>query len=64
MNKKNVLTKLVIICAIIVTIFLIPIVNFAHGGRTDARGGHKDNKNASGLGPYHYHCGGVSTTST
>lgn len=30
----------------------------AHPGRTDARGGHKDNKNASGLGSYHYHCGG------
>ena len=30
----------------------------AHGGRTDSRGGHKDNKNASGLGSYHYHCGG------
>ena len=30
----------------------------AHPGRTDASGGHKDNKNASGLGSYHYHCGG------
>lgn len=30
----------------------------AHSGRTDASGGHKDNKNASGLGSYHYHCGG------
>lgn len=30
----------------------------AHGGRTDGSGGHKDNKNASGLGSYHYHCGG------
>jgi len=30
----------------------------AHSGRTDSNGGHKDNKNASGLGPYHYHCGG------
>ena len=30
----------------------------AHSGRTDSRGGHKDNKNASGLGYYHYHCGG------
>ena len=29
----------------------------AHPGRTDASGGHKDNKNASGLGSYHYHCG-------
>ena len=30
----------------------------AHSGRTDGRGGHKDNKNKSGLGSYHYHCGG------
>ena len=30
----------------------------AHSGRTDSRGGHKDNKNKSGLGRYHYHCGG------
>lgn len=30
----------------------------AHSGRTDSSGGHKDNKNKSGLGPYHYHCGG------
>ena len=30
----------------------------AHPGRTDASGGHRDNKNRSGLGPYHYHCGG------
>ncbi len=31
---------------------------FAHGGRTDSHGGHRDNKNISGLGSYHYHCGG------
>lgn len=30
----------------------------AHSGRTDANGGHHDNKNKSGLGSYHYHCGG------
>lgn len=30
----------------------------AHSGRTDKNGGHKDNKNVSGLGSYHYHCGG------
>lgn len=30
----------------------------AHSGRTDAYGGHRDNRNASGLGYYHYHCGG------
>lgn len=30
----------------------------AHSGRTDSSGGHRDNKNKSGLGYYHYHCGG------
>lgn len=30
----------------------------AHSGRTDSHGGHHDNKNKSGLGSYHYHCGG------
>lgn len=30
----------------------------AHSGRTDRYGGHKDNKNKSGLGNYHFHCGG------
>ncbi len=30
---------------------------FAHPGKTDSSGGHKDNKNKSGLGSYHYHCG-------
>lgn len=34
------------------------LVAEAHSGRTDSQGGHKDNKNASGLGSYHYHCGG------
>lgn len=36
------------------------IVAEAHSGRTDSHGGHKDNKNKSGLGSYHYHCGGYS----
>ena len=31
---------------------------FAHSGRTDSNGGHRDNRNVSGLGYYHYHCGG------
>jgi len=30
---------------------------FAHSGRTDSSGGHKDNNNISGLGYYHYHHG-------
>lgn len=41
-----------------VTIMTPPLTTEAHGGRTDSNGGHKDNKNKSGLGSYHYHCGG------
>ena len=37
---------------------VMTVTSFAHGGRTDSNGGHKDNKNVSGLGYYHYHCGG------
>lgn len=39
-------------------ILCCPLTLFAHSGRTDSNGGHKDNQNKSGLGPYHYHCGG------
>lgn len=39
-------------------LFLVSINSYAHSGRTDSNGGHKDNKNKSGLGSYHYHCGG------
>ena len=39
-------------------IFSSAISSYAHSGRTDSNGGHKDNKNKSGLGSYHYHCGG------
>ena len=42
---------------LVLTLILCPVAN-AHSGKTDASGGHKDNKNASGLGSYHYHCGG------
>lgn len=48
--KKVLLSILVVLC-LVVTVS-------AHSGRTDSSGGHKDNKNASGLGSYHYHCGG------
>lgn len=34
------------------------LVTEAHSGRTDSNGGHHDYKNVSGLGSYHYHCGG------
>ena len=38
--------------------FAWTIILYAHSGRTDANGGHRDNNNKSGLGSYHYHCGG------
>ena len=37
---------------------LISSPSYAHPGRTDVNGGHRDNQNVSGLGSYHYHCGG------
>ena len=49
-NKKHLISA--VILSLLITI------SFAHSGRTDSSGGHKDNKNVSGLGSYHYHCGG------
>lgn len=54
---------LLVVCLILTTViptqynFTVYTVE-AHSGRTDRNGGHKDNKNVSGLGSYHYHCGG------
>lgn len=51
--------RIILSCLLVVTLlFANAVAVFAHSGRTDSRGGHKDNKNASGLGSYHYHCGG------
>lgn len=41
-----------------IAVSMIAISALAHSGRTDARGGHRDKNNVSGLGSYHYHCGG------
>lgn len=54
MNKKRV--KIFSIILLVLSIISINIFTLAHSGRTDSRGGHKDNKNKSGLGSYH--CGG------
>ena len=43
---------------IIFALIVPPLTTLAHSGKTDANGGHRDNKNKSGLGSYHYHCGG------
>ena len=53
MNKK-----LISLAAAAVMVLSVPFNAYAHSGRTDSSGGHKDNKNVSGLGYYHYHCGG------
>ena len=50
------LKKLCIYLGIFVLLFSNII--YAHSGRTDSNGGHRDNQNKSGLGSYHYHCGG------
>ncbi len=49
--------RIISIIVILFVIFAGSCVN-AHQGRTDSNGGHRDNKNKSGLGSYHYHCGG------
>lgn len=46
-----------VVC-LMAAIALLTMIAYAHSGRTDASGGHRDNKNVSGLGSYHYHCGG------
>ena len=55
MNKiKNDVT--VSIFLVILTIISIGVNAYAHSGKTDSNGGHRDNENKSGLGSYH--CGG------
>ena len=55
--RKN-KTKIIYILLIILSIISIGVNAYAHSGRTDSNGGHRDNQNKSGLGSYHYHCGG------
>lgn len=50
--------KIIFILLTILSVLSIGVNSFAHSGRTDASGGHRDNQNKSGLGSYHYHCGG------
>lgn len=54
-NSKKI-AKCTSIC--VLSILIMCNITFAHSGRTDSNGGHRDNKNKSGLGSYHYHCGG------
>ena len=50
--------KIILILLVIVSILSLGMTACAHSGRTDSNRGHRDNKNKSGLGSYHYHCGG------
>lgn len=53
-KKQTLLTSIFLLILCLACI----IGAFAHSGRTDSNGGHRDNNNKSGLGSYHYHCGG------
>ncbi|OHW61415.1 hypothetical protein EUAN_22650 [Andreesenia angusta] len=56
MKKKRFMKKASVLAVSFA--LLTSSVAFGHSGRTDSSGGHRDNKNVSGLGYYHYHCGG------
>lgn len=56
--KRNKVKYLVVLITIFSSIFISLNCSYAHSGRTDSNGGHRDNQNKSGLGGYHYHCGG------
>lgn len=56
MKKSN--KKIILMLLNILIICSISAGAYAHQGKTDANGGHKDKNNKSGLGYYHYHCGG------
>lgn len=49
--------KLAVFLSVIILLVFCVVPVQAHSGRTDANGGHRDNKNKSGLGYYHYHHG-------
>lgn len=57
-RKRKLLRRVLGLFAIVLCVVLLPSAAYAHSGRTDANGGHHDYKNKSGLGSYHYHCGG------
>ncbi len=57
---KNIMKRIFAALLAALLVMALATTAFAHSGRTDGSGGHKDNKNKSGLGSYHYHCGGSS----
>ena len=44
---------------LLIVFLLFSVTVHAHRYMTDKQGGHRDNKNSSGLGYYHYHCKGT-----
>ena len=50
--------KIISLISAAVIVMSLPFSASAHSGRTDSNGGHHDYNNVSGLGSYHYHCGG------
>lgn len=50
--------KLKTIIFIVLACLSMSFTSLAHSGRTDSAGGHHDYQNKSGLGSYHFHCGG------
>lgn len=56
--RKNRGKKIVSIIAILAALLVMGVNCYAHSGRKDSSGGHRDDENKSGLGYYHYHCGG------
>ena len=56
MKSKKVFSA--VIFSVLLVLCISVMFASAHGGKTDSRGGHRDNNNVSGLGSYHYHCGG------
>lgn len=55
-NRKH-KRLLLMIFTVILNFTIVTSSVYAHSGRTDSSGGHRDNKNVSGLGSYHYHHG-------
>lgn len=56
MKSKKVFSA--VIFSVLLVLCISVMFASAHGGKTDSRGGHRDKNNVSGLGSYHYHCGG------
>lgn len=54
---KNIMKRMVTFLCALSLVFSMSVGVSAHSGRTDSSGGHRDNKNVSGLGYYHYHHG-------